>query len=96
MKQRLRKVKIIQPRLKELGPGIKPYGASQAVLEVKNLPANAGDIRDMRSIPGLGRSPGGGRGHSISVFLPGESYGQRNPTGYGPQSFKELDTTEAT
>ena len=62
MKQRLRKVKIIQPRLKELGPGIKPYGASQAVLEVKNLPANAGDVRDMRSIPGLGRSPGGGRG----------------------------------
>ena len=63
MKQRLRKVKIIQPRLKELGPGIKPYGASQVVLEVKNLPANAGDVRDMRSIPGLGRSPGEGRGN---------------------------------
>ena len=27
---------------------------------VKNLPANAGDIRDVGSIPGLGRSPGGG------------------------------------
>ena len=26
------------------------------VLVVKNLPANAGDIRDMSSIPGLGRS----------------------------------------
>jgi len=26
---------------------------------VKNLPANAGDIRDAGSIPGLGRSPGG-------------------------------------
>ena len=26
---------------------------------VKNLPANAGDIRDMGSIPGSGRSPGG-------------------------------------
>ena len=25
---------------------------------VKNLPANAGDIRDMGSIPGLRRSPG--------------------------------------
>ena len=25
---------------------------------VKNLPANAGDVRDMGSIPGLGRSPG--------------------------------------
>ena len=26
---------------------------------VKNLPANARDVRDMGSIPGLGRSPGG-------------------------------------
>jgi len=29
------------------------------VLVVKNLPANAGDLRDVGSIPGLGRSPGG-------------------------------------
>ena len=26
---------------------------------VKNLPANAGDIRDVGSVPGLGRFPGG-------------------------------------
>ena len=26
---------------------------------VKNLPAHAGDIRDVGSVPGLGRSPGG-------------------------------------
>ena len=30
---------------------------------VKNLPASAGDIRDMGSIPGSGRSPGGGCGN---------------------------------
>ena len=30
------------------------------VLVVKNLPANAGDIREVGSIPGSGRSPGGG------------------------------------
>ena len=35
------------------------------VLVVKNLPANAGDIRDVGSIPGLGRSPGGGRGNPL-------------------------------
>ena len=28
---------------------------------VKNPPANAGDTRDVDSIPGLGRSPGGGK-----------------------------------
>ena len=33
--------------------------ASQVVLVVKNLSASAGDIKDMGSIPGLGRSPGG-------------------------------------
>jgi len=37
--------------------------ASQVALAVKNLPANAGDARDAGSIPGLGRSPGGGHGN---------------------------------
>ena len=36
--------------------------ASQVALVVKKPPANAGDIRDMGSIPGSGRSPG--EGHS--------------------------------
>ena len=39
--------------------------ASQAVLVVKNLPVNAGDVRDRGLIPGLGRSPGGGNGNSL-------------------------------
>jgi len=32
---------------------------------VRNLPANAGDIKDLGSIPGLGRSPGGGHGNPL-------------------------------
>ena len=32
---------------------------------VKNPPANAGDIRDVGSIPGSGRSPGVGNGNSL-------------------------------
>ena len=32
---------------------------------VKNPPANAGEIRDVGSIPGLGRSPGGRHGKSL-------------------------------
>ena len=35
---------------------------------VKNLPANAGDIRDVGSIPGLGRSPGGEHGSPLQYF----------------------------
>ena len=40
-------------------------------------------------IPGLGRSPGEGKGPSPPVFWPGESQGWYSP--WGP---KELDTTE--
>ena len=43
---------------------------------VKNLAANAGDIRDTGSIPGFRRSRGGGQQLTL-VFLPGESHGQR-------------------
>jgi len=32
---------------------------------VKNLKANAGDIKDSGSIPGLGRSPGEGNGNPL-------------------------------
>ena len=39
--------------------------ASQVVLMVKNPPANSGDVRDADSIPGLGRSPGGGNGNPL-------------------------------
>ena len=39
--------------------------ASQAALVVRNLPANAGDIRDTGSIPESGRSPGEGDGYSL-------------------------------
>ena len=38
---------------------------SQVVLVVKNLPANAGDIRDTGLIPGSGRSTGGGHGNPL-------------------------------
>ena len=38
---------------------------SQVALVVKNLPANAGDTRDMGSTPGLGRSPGGGHDNPL-------------------------------
>ena len=43
--------------------------ASQVVLVVKNLPANAGDISDISLIPGLERSHGGGHGNPSSVLF---------------------------
>ena len=41
------------------------YRASQVTPVLKNMPANAGDIRDVGSIPGSGRSPGGGHGKPL-------------------------------
>ena len=38
-------------------------GASHMMLVIKNLPARAGDVRDVSSIAGSGRSPGGGHGN---------------------------------
>ena len=40
-------------------------GAFQVALMVKNLPASARDVRDMGSILGSGRSPGGGHGNPL-------------------------------
>ena len=38
------------------------------VLVVKNPPANKGDVRDVGSVPGLGRSPGGGNDNLLQYF----------------------------
>ena len=69
--------------------------ASQVVLVVKNLPANAGDIKDVSSILGLGRSPGGGHGNPLRYSC------QENPMKRGGwwatvHGVAELDTTEVT
>ena len=41
------------------------YGAFLVALAMRNPPANAGDIRDMGSIPGSGRSSAGGNGYPL-------------------------------
>ena len=60
---------------------------------VKNLPANARDIRDADSIPGLGRSPREGNGNPLQYSYP------ENPMDRGTwqatvhKVTKESDTT---
>ena len=44
---------------------ISVFRASQVAFMVKNPLANVGDTRDWGSIPGLGRSPGGGNGNPL-------------------------------
>ena len=64
------------------------------VLVVKNSPANSGDIKDKGSIPGTGRSSGGGHGNQL------QSSCLQNPMDTGAwwatvHGSQELDMTEA-
>ena len=43
-------------------------GASQVALVVKHPPANAGGVREVGSIPGLGKTPGEGNGNTLLYF----------------------------
>ena len=59
---------------------------------VKNLPANAGDIRDMVSIPGLGRFPEGGPDNPFQYSCL-KNFMDRGACWATVHSHKELDTT---
>ena len=62
---------------------------------VKNTPAIAGEVRDTGSIPGSGRSPGGGHGNPLQYSClenPMDRGAWQNP----PWGRKESDMTEVT
>ena len=65
--------------------------ASLMAQQVRNLPTMA---RDTGSIPGLGKSPGGGKWQSTPVFLPKKSCAQRSLAGCSPEGRKESDTAD--
>ena len=68
--------------------------ASQVMLGIKNLPANAGDIKDVSSTHGSGRSLEEGMATHTSI-LTWRIHRQRSLMGCGPWSHNESDTTEA-
>ena len=55
------------------------------VVVVKNLPANAGDARDVGSIPGSRRSPEGEHGNPLQYSCVENPHEQRSLAGYSPQ-----------
>ena len=63
---------------------------------VRNPPADAGEVRVAGSVPGLGRSPGGGHGNPLQYSCLENLHGQRSLAGYSPWGRKESDMTEVT
>ena len=61
---------------------------------VKNPLANAGDIRNVVSNPGLGRSPEGGHGNPLQYSFLENPHGQRSLMGYSPWGHEESDMTK--
>ena len=59
--------------------GVHPnhLGVSRVALVVKNLPASAGDVKDVGSVPVSGRSPGEGNGNLLQYSC------LKNPTDRG-------------
>ena len=52
------------------------------------------NVGDLGSIPGLGRSPGGGHGDPLKYSCLENPHGQRSLAGYSPWGCKESDRTE--
>ena len=58
--------------------------AAQLARVVKNLPANAEEVRDMSLTPGLGRAPGGGNGNPLQYPFLENPTDKRSLVGYSP------------
>ena len=65
------------------------FSGGTSDLKKKKPPANAGDIIDMGSIPGLGRSPGEGNGNPLHYSCLENPQGQRSLVGYSPWGHNE-------
>ena len=64
------------------------------MLVIKSPSDNAREVRDAGSIPGLGRSLGGGHGNPLQYSCLENPHGQRSLVGYSPWGCRESDTTE--
>ena len=69
-------------------------GSSQVVLEVKNPPANSGDPRDVGSMPGSGRTPGGEHGNLLQYSCLEHSMDRKAWQAMIHGGCKESDMTE--
>ena len=75
--------------------GEHKHWASQVAVVVKNLPANAGDVRDWGLTPGSGRSSREENGNSFQYSCL-ENPIERSLACSGQEDYKELEMNEGT
>ena len=75
-------------------PLLASANVSEGFLDGLDGKESACNVGDLGSIPGLGRSPGGGHGNSLQYSCLEKPQGQRSLVGYNPWGRKELDMTE--
>ena len=75
--------------------GKESIGNAGDPVVVKNMPPNAGDTRDVSSIPALGRKiPWSRKWQTTPAFFSRKLYGQRSLEGYSPWGREESDMTQ--
>ena len=70
------------------------YGSQMGLPRWLTDEESACNARDVRSIPGSGRSPGAGNGNPLQYSCLGNPMDRKSPACYGPWGHKELDMTE--
>ena len=79
---------------------VQRHWTSLVAQMVKGFPCNSDgkestcNVKDLGSIPGLGRSTGGEHGHPLHYFCLENLHGQRSLVGHSPWGRKESDMTE--
>ena len=79
---------------------VKSESVSCSVVAILSFPhgsdskKSAGNAGDLGSIPGLGRSLGGGHGNTLQYSCLENPHGQKSLVGYSPWDGKELDLSE--
>ena len=71
---------------------IFPFAPLVAQMEKEST----GNVKDLGSILGLGKSPGGEHGHPLQYSCLESPHGQRSLVGYSPWGHRESDTAEVT
>ena len=81
-------------------PSVKLSSIWESTVSLRGFPGGSDskestcNVGDLGSIPGFGRSPGGGDGNPLQYSCLENLHGQRSLTGYSPWALKESDRTE--